>query len=63
MTGVDFNCIVFIGDDYANDYKKPKDLGCQALLYDPFDSNIENVNKIKDFNELLTSKFIWGEGR
>jgi putative hydrolase of the HAD superfamily len=62
LAGVDFDRIVFIGDDYANDYEKPKALGCRTLLYDPFGLHTKATYRIKDFNELLTSDIIVGEG-
>jgi len=62
LAGVDYGSIVFIGDDYGNDYVKPKALGCKTVLYDPSGAHPEALPRISDFRELL--KFdIWEEGK
>ncbi|HKL11208.1 MAG TPA: HAD family hydrolase [Clostridia bacterium] len=53
LAGVDFGSIVFIGDDYGNDYEKPEALGCKTVLYDPSGCHPEALSSIRDFKELL----------
>ncbi len=53
LAGVEFESIVFIGDDYDNDYAKPEALGCRAVLYDPWGSHPQVNKRIGDFRELL----------
>lgn len=45
--------ILFIGDDYNNDYLGAKEAGMNVLLYDPFDKYVGKENRIKNFNEIL----------
>jgi len=53
LAGVDYGRIVFIGDDYGNDYAKPEALGCKTVLYDPSGAHPEAQRRISDFKELL----------
>lgn len=43
--------IVFIGDDYVNDYVTPNKLGIKSIFYDKEDKHT-NKNKITDFKEI-----------
>ncbi len=53
LAGVDYGRIVFIGDDYGNDYAKPEALGCKTVLYDPSGAHPQAQRRISDFKELL----------
>lgn len=44
--------VIFIGDDYINDYITPRQLGCQALLYDRYNNHPEIDSSFSCFGQL-----------
>jgi putative hydrolase of the HAD superfamily len=45
--------IYFIGDDFKNDYLKPRELGLKGVLLDRFNRHPEVTDRVKDFYELI----------
>lgn len=62
LSVVDFERIVFIGDDLLNDYVKPRELGCRAILYDPSNRHLDIASRIEGFEELKIPGRLEGEG-
>ncbi len=59
LSGTSPENVLFVGDDYINDYTAPQSLGMKAVYLDRSDSRPELNNRIKDFNilgELLDRK-------
>lgn len=52
LAGVEFQHMVFVGDDVVNDYEKPLALGFKSILYDPEDRNRKVPRRVVDFSEL-----------
>lgn len=50
--GVSAESVLFIGDDYINDFITPRQLGCQALLYDRNNAHPEIDLSFSHFEEL-----------
>lgn len=47
--GVDMENIIFVGDDYINDYSGPKNSGLKAVLLDRDNKHPELADKVRDF--------------
>ncbi len=52
ISGAPAGRIVFIGDDYVNDYVTPVDLGMKAVYYDKNGRHPEASDRFTDFTEL-----------
>ena len=50
--GVSAESVLFIGDDYINDFITPRQLGYQALLYDRNNAHPEIESSFSNFDEL-----------
>lgn len=44
--------VIFVGDDFINDYITPSELGMKAIYLDRYDRHVELSSKVKSFNEL-----------
>lgn len=51
-TGVDKEHIVFIGDDYINDFEGPESLGLKSVLLDRNNKYPQVVKRVRDFYQL-----------
>ena len=51
-TGVKADEILFVGDDYVNDYKAPRELGMNPVLLDRYGRHPEAEQRIESFEEL-----------
>jgi putative hydrolase of the HAD superfamily len=49
--GVEADKVIFIGDDYQNDYLAPQKMGFKTLFYDPQDA-YPHINRFITFEEL-----------
>ena len=45
--------VLFVGDDYVNDYTAPSDFGMTAIFLDRFDRHTELKRRVKNFTELF----------
>ncbi len=55
ISGVSADRIMFIGDDFVNDYIAPISLGMKAAYYDKHDQHSDAKLKFTNFNELLST--------
>ena len=44
--------VIFVGDDFINDYTKPAELGMHAVCLDRYNKHTELECRVKDFREL-----------
>jgi len=52
LAGVKPEQVIFVGDDYINDYIKPAELGMYTICLDRYDKHAGLERRIRDFNEL-----------
>jgi putative hydrolase of the HAD superfamily len=50
--GVKMENIIFIGDDYINDYLGPKNFGLKAVLLDRYNKYPQLTERVQDFYSL-----------
>lgn len=50
--GMSFESILFVGDDLLHDYQCPRELGMQAILYDPTGKHRDCPHRISSLPEL-----------
>lgn len=53
LSGSGYEKILFVGDDYENDYSAPKTLGMSSVLLDRYCRYKETKRRIVDFYELM----------
>ncbi len=52
LAGVEPEQVIFVGDDYVNDYVKPAELGMYTICLDRCDKHSGLERRVRDFNEL-----------
>ncbi|HEX2946477.1 MAG TPA: HAD family hydrolase [Clostridia bacterium] len=52
LAGVKPEEVIFVGDDYINDYVKPAELGMYTICLDRYEKHAELERRVRDFNEL-----------
>jgi putative hydrolase of the HAD superfamily len=52
LAGVEPEQVIFVGDDYINDYVKPAELGMYTICLDRYGKHTELERRVGDFNEL-----------
>ncbi|KRE92126.1 hypothetical protein ASG89_33740 [Paenibacillus sp. Soil766] len=50
--------IIFVGDDYENDYLTPQRMGMKSIFLDKYDSQRAGTERVSSFNELKTALLI-----
>ena len=51
-TGIDAKEVVFVGDDYINDYIAPKELGMTTILLDRYSKHLDVPDRVTSFIDL-----------
>lgn len=64
LSGAPVDRIVFVGDDYVNDYMTPIALGMKAVYYDKYSRHSEAEPRFADFLELpqILSRYLYAGG-
>lgn len=52
LSGVGTDRVIFIGDDYINDYAYPASIGMKAVLLDRYERRPDLPDRVRDFDEL-----------
>jgi putative hydrolase of the HAD superfamily len=52
LAGVKPEEVIFVGDDFVNDYVKPSELGMYSVCLDRYDKHTDLERRVRDFNEL-----------
>ncbi len=58
LSGTNTDKVLFVGDDFTNDYTVPVSLGMKAVYLDRFERRPELPDRIKDFDELIGKELL-----